>query len=100
MRLVVPVLDWDGFVRLAFDEVRLAGAGSPQVARRLSAALEDLKGVVGEDRLPALERQEDLLRAVAENRYVDERDTEAALVADQQGIGSGEDVLVRPSAGR
>jgi hypothetical protein len=42
LRLVVPTLGWDGFVRLAFDEIRLAGAGSPQVTRRLTAALEDL----------------------------------------------------------
>ena len=35
-------MSWEGYVRLGFDELRLAGAGSPQVARRLRAALEDL----------------------------------------------------------
>ena len=35
VRLIVPVMDWDAFVNLAFDEIRLAGAQSPQVTRRL-----------------------------------------------------------------
>jgi len=94
LRLVVPVLGWDGYVRLAFDEVRLAGAGSPQVARRLHAALDDLSRVVPPDRLPALTRQRELLRAAAAEHYADDRDTAAALVADAQGIGSGADVTV------
>jgi uncharacterized membrane protein len=30
-RLIVPSMDWDtAYVHLAFDEIRLAGAGSPQ----------------------------------------------------------------------
>jgi hypothetical protein len=36
--------------RASFDEVRLAGAGSPQVTRRLCAALQDLKSVAPPDR--------------------------------------------------
>jgi uncharacterized membrane protein len=39
LRLVTRTIGWDGYVRLAFDELRLAGAASPQVARRLCAAL-------------------------------------------------------------
>ena len=42
IRLMTPQLDWSGFVRLSFDEIRLAGPASPQVTRRLRAALEDL----------------------------------------------------------
>jgi uncharacterized membrane protein len=30
LRLIERVLDWDGYVRLAFDEIRLAGGGYPQ----------------------------------------------------------------------
>ena len=40
VRLIEPAMTWDDYVHLAFDEVRLAGAGSPQVSRRLHAALE------------------------------------------------------------
>ena len=36
--VTVPVMDWDAYVHLAFDEIRLAGAQSPQVSRRLTAA--------------------------------------------------------------
>jgi hypothetical protein len=78
-RLIVPSIDWDGFVRLAFDEIRLAGAASPQVTRRLRAALEDLKSVAPAVRQAALDRQLELL--------------DAALVPDEQGIGSGPDVV-------
>ena len=45
-RLVLPTMSWDGYVALAFDEIRQVGAGSPQVPRRLRAALEDLMTVV------------------------------------------------------
>jgi uncharacterized membrane protein len=88
------VLDWDGYVRLAFDEIRLAGAGSPQVARRLLAALEDLKTVVPHSRRPALDRQLDLLGGAVTLQYHDGRDRRAALTPDNEGIGSGSDVVM------
>src|SRR4051812_44510695 len=37
VRLVVRVMSWEGYVRLSFDELRLAGAGSPPVPRRPTA---------------------------------------------------------------
>ena len=51
-RLIERTMSWDGYVRLAFDELRLAGAGSPQVARRLRAALEDILTVAPPERRP------------------------------------------------
>ena len=42
VRLTVRVMTWEAYVHLAFDEIRQAGADSPQVARRLRAALDDL----------------------------------------------------------
>jgi uncharacterized membrane protein len=87
-------LDWDGYVRLAFDEIRLAGAGSPQVTRRLRAALEDLRTVVPPGRRPALDRQLDLLSAAVTRQYQDAQDRRAALTADNEGIGSGPDLVV------
>jgi uncharacterized membrane protein len=78
-RLIVPVTDWDAFVNLAFDEIRMAGAQSPQVTRRLTEALDDLETVAPPERLPALQRQRELLSAnaardadffVAENEQV------------------------------
>src|SRR6476661_4481540 len=61
VRLVVPTMDWDAYVHLAFDEIRMAGAGSPQVSRRLHSALDDLLTVAPPDRRPVLLAQLDQL---------------------------------------
>ena len=93
LRLIERVLDWDGYVRLAFDEIRLAAGGYPQVTRRLEAALLDLKTIAPAERQPALDRQ---LRLLAHGvaRDLDDDDRDAALVPDAQGIGSGADVTI------
>jgi uncharacterized membrane protein len=96
LRLVVPTLSWDGYVRLAFDELRLAGAASPQVVRRLRAALADLRTVAPPERHAALDRQVRLLDAGVPRRYDDEPDVAAARTPDPQGIGSGPDVIELP----
>lgn len=93
LRLVTRTLGWDGYVRLAFDELRLVGAAQPQVARRLKAALEDLKTVTPLERQPALDRQLDLLEELVGQRFDEEQDISASLIADQQGIGSGQDLI-------
>jgi uncharacterized membrane protein len=92
VRLVERTLSWDGYVRLAFDEIRLAGASSPQVTRRLCAALQDLKHVAPPDRQAPLDRQLRLLTAAVHRAYEDEEDIAAALTPDAEGIGSGADV--------
>jgi uncharacterized membrane protein len=96
LRLVERVMSWEGYVRLAFDELRLAGGGSPQVARRLRAALEDLTTVAPPERRPPLDRQLKLLDEAVRRAYDDAADVDAALVADMQGIGSGPDVMSTP----
>lgn len=93
LRLTTPALDWTGYVRLAFDELRIAGAGSPQVARRLRAALEDLLTVAPAPRRPELDRQLELLTLGVRRSFDSDRDVASALTADQQGIGSGHDLL-------
>jgi uncharacterized membrane protein len=94
LRLVIRTISWDGYVRLAFDELRLAGASSPQVARRLRAALEDLKTVAPPERQPVLDRQLDLLESLIRQDFDDEEDIRASITPDQQGIGSGEDIVI------
>jgi hypothetical protein len=89
-------MNWQGYVRLAFDELRLAGAGSPQVARRLRAALEDLKTVAPPERHPPLDHQLTLLEHAVHRAYTDTADINAALIPDMQGIGSGPDVMTHP----
>jgi uncharacterized membrane protein len=97
LRLVTRILSWDGYVRLAFDELRLAGAAQLQVARRLQAALEDLKAVTPPERQPVLDRQLELLDGLVRKQFEDEKDIEASLTANQQGIGSGKDVTATDS---
>jgi uncharacterized membrane protein len=96
VRLVERVMSWEGYVRLAFDELRLVGAGSPQVARRLRAALEDLRTMAPPERRPPLDRQLKLLDNAVRRAFADDADVEAALVPDMQGIGSGPDVMSHP----
>ena len=86
-------MSWDGYVSLAFDELRLAGAGSPQVARRLRAALEDILTVAPPERRRTLEHQLDRLDVRVRRAFEDDADVRAALIPDLQGIGSGPDVM-------
>jgi uncharacterized membrane protein len=92
-RLIERTTSWEGYVRLAFDELRLAGAGSPQVARRLRAALEDLLAVAPPERRQPLEHQLRLLDAGVRRAFDDDADIRTAFVPDLQGIGSGPDVM-------
>jgi len=100
IRLVERTVSWDGYVRLAFDEVRLAGASEPQVTRKICAALVDLKSVAPPDRQEPLDRQLRLLSAAVRRSHEDEEDVVAALTPDTEGIGSGADVTAAPDLGR
>ena len=93
LRLATRTLSWDGYVRLAFDELRLVGASQPPVTRRLQTALEDLKTVAPSERQPALDRQLTLLEELVREELDEEEDISASLTGDQQGIGSGQDVV-------
>ena len=88
-RATFPVMDWDAYVRLAFEEIRLAGAGSPQVTRRLEEVLEDLRTIAPSERQPALDAEFELLHTAVNDRYRDPRDAVLALAPDRQGLGLG-----------
>jgi hypothetical protein len=66
------------------------------VARRLRAALEDLRTVAWPERQPPLDRQLELLDKGVRRAYDDDADVNAALIPDMQGIGSGPDVMSHP----
>jgi hypothetical protein len=80
-------MDWDAYVALAFDEVRLAGTESPQVTRRIMAAVDDLLEIAPAERRAALEAQRDLLSDEVRGSGRAQRDIEFALAPDSQGIG-------------
>jgi uncharacterized membrane protein len=87
LRVTIPTMGWDAYVRLAFDEIRLAGASSPQVARRLTAALDDLLTVAPPERHGPLDEQRRLLQAGVQASDRSARDVAFAQRADRQGIG-------------
>jgi hypothetical protein len=58
-RLIIPMPNWDDYLRLAFDEIRQYGATSVQVMRRLSSALLGLMSS-----LPAGERANAVQRCI------------------------------------
>jgi uncharacterized membrane protein len=88
IRLLVETMGWDDYVRLAFVEIRLAGASSPQVTRRLVAALDDLRRIALSERIDVLDEQLALLRAATTEALDDERDVRLALGPDREGAFS------------
>ena len=98
VRVRARQITWEGYVRLAFTELTVAGAGSPQVARRLFAAFDDLLATAPDHRRPPLERQRELLEEAVGGAYDDPREVAAARIPDIQGIGSGVDVAAAPGA--
>ena len=91
LRLIIPAMSWNAYVQLAFDEIRLSGSSSPQVSRRLVAALTDLLAIAPPDRKPILEYELALIRDTASVRFDDQRDTKMALEGDKAGIGQSVD---------
>jgi uncharacterized membrane protein len=87
LRLVVPVRGWEDFVRLAFEEIRIAGAGQPQIARRLRAALEDLAAIVEPGRRAAVDEQLELLDRAVRRHFEDEPELRFVRTADVGGLG-------------
>ena len=88
LRLLMTTMTWDDYVHLAFDEIRMAGAGSLQVSRRLVAALTDLRRVTLPSRVGVLDDQLEQLQAATKNAMVDERDIRLALDPDREGLGA------------
>ena len=86
VRLVAPVMTWDAYVHLAYDEIRQAGAGSPQVARRLRASLLDLLEYAPADRQDVIRSQLHLLD-LAVAAEAPEHELAYFSTPDRQGIG-------------
>ena len=74
-------------MHLAFSEIRLTGAGSFQVARRLRAMIENLTFTLPEYRHAALQQQLVLLDRLIEGHFAFPEDLALARVPDSQGLG-------------
>jgi uncharacterized membrane protein len=86
-RLITRVMGWDDYVHLAFDEIRMAGAGSPQIARRMRAALEDLLSIAPIDRRKPLQQQLDLLQSASKAAMTETIDRKRSSRGDSRGLG-------------
>lgn len=83
VRLVKPLPGWDDCLDLAFTEITVYGASSPQVARRLLAAYATLEAAAAPDRrAPVAARRVELTRQLATDATAQE-----ALQADSMGLG-------------
>ena len=99
VRLTVPSMSWEAYVSLAVEEIRLAGAGSPQVTRKLKASLLELRAIAPPERRAVIDQQLKLLAASTRAALDEEWDIEFALTPDAKGIGAEETDTVRGVAG-
>ena len=90
VRLVRRTPGWDDYVSLAFDELRLYGAGHLQVTRRLAFALRDLIAIApGYRERPLVDRLTRLEHAVTRD-FADPADRSWALEGSARGQGSAD----------
>jgi len=87
LRVLFRTPDWDDFVNLAFNEIRLCGANQTQVARRLRAMIENLILTLPGYRHQALQQQLVLLDRDLRKHYSSPEDLALAQGADTQGLG-------------
>ena len=88
VRLVWPSPSWEDVLDLAFEEIRLYGAGSVQICRRLRAVLDDLLASTPAERHPAIEAQLRRLDAAVLSTFPDgSPERETAMTADPIGLG-------------
>jgi uncharacterized membrane protein len=88
LRLIFQTPDWEDFVHLAVAEIRLFGAGSIQLARRLHAMFEQLSDVLPPPRIPALHAELTRLHRAVERAFLDPEDRIQAEISDYLGLGS------------
>jgi uncharacterized membrane protein len=88
LRLVYPMPDWDDYLSLAFDEIRVFGATSVQVLRRMRSALRGIEEALGEDpRVAAVRDYRAHMDEMIHRSGFDELDRQRAGQEDPQGLG-------------
>jgi uncharacterized membrane protein len=95
IRLIYPTPNWEDYVSLAISEVRLFGAGSPQVDRRLRAMIENLIEILPEHRIAPLKRELDLINRLVEHEFIEPEDRISATTPDYQGFGGSTPAIKR-----
>jgi uncharacterized membrane protein len=87
VRVIVPSPSWNDYMDLALSEIRHAGTGQFQVARRMRALLDHLDEVCPETRRSAIARHRAALDESVEANFPLETDRRFASAADAQGVG-------------
>jgi uncharacterized membrane protein len=87
LRVIFRTPDWEDFVNLAFNEIRLCGANQTQVARRSRSMIENLIQTLPDYRHSALRLQLDLLDRDLKKHYSWPEDLALARNSDSQGLG-------------
>jgi len=83
-----PVPAWEDYVNLGVNEIRLYGAESLQVVRRLRAMLKELIRDLPPSRTPALLEQLQAIDQLSKESFHASLDKGASTVPDDQGLGS------------
>ena len=86
LRIIYPTPDWDDFLNLSIDEIRIYGTQSLQTMRRLRALLIDLLPITPINRRGAVQHQLERLDATITRAYPDPLDRSMAEEPDRQGI--------------
>jgi uncharacterized membrane protein len=87
LRVVYRTPNWEDFVHLACHEIRMFGAGSVQVARRLRAMFDNLLLTLPAHRHAPLELESRQLALALERLYSQPEDLALARIPDLQGLG-------------
>jgi uncharacterized membrane protein len=87
-RLIYRTPNWQDFVHISATEIRMCGANSVQVARRLRAMLENLVDTLPPHRHPALLQELRRLDEMVQRAYPLADDLALARVPDTQGLGA------------
>ena len=85
-RVVYPAPTWDDLIALGLDEIRIYGAGSIQVMRRLRNLLQNLETAIPPERRQAVEDRLRRLDAACEQE-LPAADRADARIPDPQGLG-------------
>lgn len=87
VRVLLPSAGWEDYLALGLDEIRLYGAASVQVMRRMNALLSDLKDAAPACRKASIIAYHQRLQAAILQKFSDADDLASAQKADRQGIG-------------
>ena len=86
-RVIFRTPNWEDYVQVACSEIRACGANNLQIARRMRAMLENLRGTLPEHRRPALGVQLDLLDWAVQAHFSRPEELALARTPDSQGLG-------------